>query len=64
MSEVDAAARRLEARVGKRFVAILGTFVDWELKKKPTRRRRRAKQLKQTRKESAFSVRLQPIATR
>jgi len=64
MSELDAAARRLEARVGKRFVATLRALAEWELKKKPTRRRRRAGQLKRTRKEFAFRVRLQPLATR
>lgn len=64
MNEADAAARRLEARVGKRFVAMLRAFVAWELKKMPTRGRRRAAPLKRTRKESAFRVRLQPLATR
>ncbi len=30
MSEMEAAARRLEARVGKRFVEVLREFVAWE----------------------------------
>lgn len=64
MSEADAAARRLEARVGKRFVAMLRAFAEWELKKMPTPRRLRAGELKRTRKESAFRVRLQRLATR
>jgi len=36
MSEMDAAAGRLEARVGRRFVEVLREFVEWH-----TRGRRR-----------------------
>jgi hypothetical protein len=35
MSEADAAARRLEARVGKRFVEVLRAFVGAEIRRNP-----------------------------
>jgi len=35
MSEADEAARRLEARVGKRFVEVLRAFVAAEVLRKP-----------------------------
>lgn len=35
MSEADAAARRLEARVGKRFVEVLRAFVAAEIRRNP-----------------------------
>lgn len=37
MSEADAAARRLEARVGKRFVKALREFVAAEILRSPAR---------------------------
>ena len=37
MSEADAAARRLEARVGKRFVEVLRKFVAAEILRNPAK---------------------------
>ena len=36
MNEADAAARRLEARLGKRFVEVLRAFVAVEIRRNPT----------------------------
>lgn len=54
MSEMDAIWRRLEVRVGRRFVEVMRAFVEWELKKVPKRLSQRMVRIKQTRMEPAF----------